>query len=56
MRYFLPNKIAVSKHHRYCSFGLAMKCEHHLCSERQSTVAEPKLWRDVVSRFYEKVR
>jgi hypothetical protein len=39
------NKIAAGNRHRAFSFDVAMKFEHHHCSQRQSPVAVPELWR-----------
>jgi hypothetical protein len=40
-----PNNIAAGNRHRAFSFDEAMKIEHHPCSQRQSPVAVPELWR-----------
>jgi hypothetical protein len=40
-----PNKIAAADSHRPFSFDLNMKIEHHHCSQRQSPVTVPELWR-----------
>ncbi len=44
-RWVPPNKIAAGNRHRTLSFDETMKCGHHLCSQRQSPVAVPELWR-----------
>jgi len=41
----LANKIAAGNRHRAFSFDGAMKFGHHHCSQRQSPVAVPELWR-----------
>jgi len=40
-----PNKIAADNCHRAFSFDEAMKFEHHYCSQAQSPVSVPELWR-----------
>jgi len=40
-----PNKIAAGNRHRAFSFDGTMKFEHHPCSQAQSPVAVPELWR-----------
>jgi len=40
-----PNKIAAGNRHRAFSFDQTMKFEYHSCSQTQSPVAVPELWR-----------